>query len=299
MLELAPTGCSNRYQRAFAGDSFNTAVYLARAGIPTSYLTRLGDDRASLEVLRFMQAEGIDSSLVEIAEGRNIGLYLIENDDHGERTFTYYRDSSPARELFDEPRVLDGSALEADVFYFTGITLAVTRSGQDNLLRLLAALRKAGDQIIFDPNYRPRLWDDVAQARDCCMAVLPYCDLILPTQEDDLALWAMASADQSIDFYRRHGVGEVVVKGPELRVQAWSRTGSATRQAEAIAAVDTTGAGDAFNAGYLASRLAGVGLEQSLAAAQQLAARVVRHHGAILPLQEAETPPTGDTGEGC
>jgi 2-dehydro-3-deoxygluconokinase len=295
MLELAPTGCGNSYQRAFAGDSFNTAVYLARAAIPTTYLTRLGDDKASAEALQFMQAEGIDSSLIEIAEGCNIGLYLIDNDDSGERTFTYYRDSSPARRLFDEPRALTASVLGADVFYFTGITLAVTRSGRKNLLRLLAALKETGCQIIFDPNYRPRLWDDVAQARSCCLAVLRHCDLILPTQEDDLALWAIGDADQSIDFYRQLGASEVVVKGAERTVQAWTSSGRATRKAEAIAAVDTTGAGDAFNAGYLASRLAGVNLEPSLAAAQQLAARVVQHHGAILPRQES--PPGENTGE--
>ena len=133
MLELAPTGCKHRYQRAFAGDSFNTAVYLARAGIPTRFLTRLGDDAGSTGALQVMHEEGIGSALIERDQGANIGLYLIANDESGERTFTYYRDSSPARRLFDAP-----IPLEADVFYLTGITLAVTRSGRDNLLNLLS-----------------------------------------------------------------------------------------------------------------------------------------------------------------
>ena len=279
MLEFAPTGCENHYQRAYAGDSFNTAVYLARAGIPTRYLTRLGDDEASARAIRVMQAEGIDSTLIERDRGGRIGLYLIDNDETGERTFTYYRDSSPARKLFDEP-----VTLQADVFYFTGITVAVTRSGLANLLELLADLQALDCQISFDPNYRPGLWADLEQARSTCSAVLPYCDLVLPTQDDDLALWGLTSADESIDFYRDLGASEVVVKGRDLEVAAWSGQGTARRKAEATAAVDTTGAGDAFNAGYLASRLTGAGLEQALANAQQLAGQVVRHHGAIVPL---------------
>ncbi len=285
MLELAPVGCGERYQRAFAGDSFNTAVYLARAGMPVRYLTRLGDDAGSREVLELMREEGIDSNLVAEDAGCNIGLYLIANDQSGERTFTYYRDSSPARRLFDLPL-----ALPADVFYFTGITLAVTRTGQANLLALLEALKAAGAQVVFDPNYRPVLWDDPQQARDSLIAVLPFCDLLLPTQGDDLALWGAATAADSISFYSGYGASEVVVKGENLEVVAWTAERSARQRADAVAAVDTTGAGDAFNAGYLASRLSGADLEPALQAAQALAAEVVRHHGALIPRAEAELP---------
>ncbi len=272
-------GVGATYQRAFAGDSFNTAVYLARSGIRTRYLTRLGDDAGSEGALQRMMAEQIDASLIDRAPGRCIGLYLIDNDAEGERTFTYYRESSPARQLFDAPL-----KLRASVFYFTGITLAITRSGHANLVALLASLRAADCQIAFDPNYRALLWESLAQARSCCMAVLPYCDVVLPTLGDDQALWGHESVTSSIDFYRGLGATEVVVKGEDLQVEAWSGSSHAKRKAEPVAAVDTTGAGDAFNAAYLASRLQGADLEASLAAAQGLAAEVVQHRGAIIPV---------------
>jgi len=280
MVELAPAGSAGRYQRAYAGDSFNTAVYLARAGIHTRYLTRLGDDAGSAGALRLMREEQIDVSLVSRDAGRSIGLYLIDNDETGERTFTYYRDSSPARQMFDVP-----IECQARVFYFTGITLAVTRTGQANLITLLASLQASGCQVVFDPNYRSQLWADPDQAGSACLSVLPYCDMVLPTQGDDLALWGFRTAQESIQFYRRHGASEVVVKGDDLQVEVWSPAGCARRKAERVTAVDTTGAGDAFNAAYLASRLKVRDLEQSLAAAQQLAAEVVMHHGAIIPLR--------------
>ena len=207
-MEFAPAGSGRSYQRAFAGDSFNTAVYLARAAQSVRYLTRLGDDDSSTGALRMMTEEGIDPSLVQRQADGNMGLYLIENDDSGERSFTYYRDGSPARRLFDQPL-----KLSADVFYFTGITLAVTRSGRENLIRLLADLQQAGCWLVFDPNYRPRLWDGVAQAQAACADVLPFCNLVLPTLADDQALWGLGEAMESVVFYREHGAAEVVVKG--------------------------------------------------------------------------------------
>ena len=278
MLEFAPGGASELYQRSFAGDSFNTAVYMARAGLPTRYLTRLGDDTASMEIVAYMQAQGIDTSLVSHTPGRNPGLYLISNDSSGERTFSYYRDSSPARETFDEP--ID---LQADVFYFTGITLAVTRSGLVNLVELLRTLQAGATRIVFDPNYRPTLWKDPAQARSHYEAVLGHCQTVLPTLGDDRMIWGVDSAQESVDFYRARGAQEIVVKGDDYSAHAWSQDDQAKRKADPVPAADTTGAGDAFNAGYLACRLQGHNMASSLAAAQALAARVVQHRGAILP----------------
>lgn len=279
MLEMAATGQDSLYLRGVAGDSFNTAVYLARAGLAVSYLTRLGDDTGSDDILQRMTVEGLDTSAVTRCPNRLPGLYLIDNDAGGERSFSYWRDHAPARELFATlPEVP-----ECDAFYFTGITLAVTRMGFENLLLLLQELSKRGTRIIFDPNYRPRLWDDKAQAQEHCRHVIPLCDTVLPTLEDEHELWGMASASDCQAFYRDQGVDEIVVKGDHLTTLALYDGEALELQAAAVAAVDTTGAGDAYNAGYLATRLTGGTLEAAVKHAQQLAATVVQHRGAILP----------------
>lgn len=283
MLEMAALGEGGLYQCGIAGDTYNTAVYLARAGLDVSYLTRLGDDAHSDEIVNAMKRDGIDTGAVERVPGRQPGLYLIDNDASGERYFSYWRGEAPVRELFTNAPRLHAP----DAFYFTGITLAVTRGHSANFLDLLGQLRDRGTRIAFDPNYRAHLWDGPEQARAMVRAVLPLVDIALPTLEDETALWGIDDVEACAGHFAEHGVQEVVIKGPALNCLVYEGPVlRAQRQAEPVPAIDTTGAGDAFNAGYLALRLPGGSAAQALDNAQQLAARVVQHRGAILPRGE-------------
>ncbi len=279
MIELASSDTPGQFALGFAGDSFNTAIYLARAGLDVGYLTRLGDDALSKRIVATLTSEGVDTDPVQFIQGRQPGLYLIDNDDSGERQFSYWRGEAPVRQLFDEPVALS----DADVFYLTGITLAVTRSGHTNMLQLLDDLSSRGSRIVFDPNYRPRLWDDIDQARAHTEAVLPYCHTVLPTLEDERALWNVQDIDACHALYTSHGVEELVIKGDDLTTHTFAAGEVHVQKAQPVNAVDTTGAGDSFNAGYLAARLKGAAPTDAVTQAQQLAANVVQHRGAILP----------------
>lgn len=278
MIEMAPAGEHGLYRRGVAGDTFNTAVYLARLGCAVSYLTRLGDDPCSRDILARLGSEAIDDRLVRQVDGRQPGLYLIDNDTAGERRFTYWRDHSPARDTFDTVPEIGG----VNAFYFSGITLAVCRSGLDNLVALLEKLRGDGCHIAFDPNYRPALWNDPEEAHDYYRAVLPLCDTVLPTLEDETRLWGIGLVADCAVFYRELGAREVVIKAPDLQVHGFCDDRAVVVAAQPVAAVDTTGAGDAFNAGFLAARLQGSGLQEAITAGQSLAGRVVRYRGAII-----------------
>jgi 2-dehydro-3-deoxygluconokinase len=267
------------YQLGAAGDSFNTAVYLARQGVSVDYLTCLGEDRVSLLILQRIADEGIGSGRIRILSGRNAGLYLVDNDPDGERHFTYWRENSAARSLFEQPADLGGIG----AFYFTGITLAVVQENMDGFLRGLSRLKEDACDILFDPNYRPALWSTTEAAREAVRRVLPYCDTVLPTLEDEALLWSIDEVKACWDFYAGQGVSEIVVKAPDLTAHAWTGKTHVTRAAARVEPLDTTGAGDAFNAGYLAVRLGGGTAEEALERAQALAARVVRNQGAILP----------------
>lgn len=284
MIEMAASDGSAGYQQGLAGDSFNTAIYLARAGLAVDYLSCLGDDRFSDAIIEQLQLESIGSEHIRRFAGRQPGLYLIQNDASGERQFSYWRDHSPARQLFELPMTLQ----DWDVFYFTGVTLAVTRSGLDNLLALLAQLSARGCKIVFDPNYRPQLWQSREQAQQHYRAVLPYCSIVLPTLEDEQALWDINTVEQCRQWYMDLGVEELVIKAPQLCCHVFSDGQHIERQAQAVTAVDTTGAGDAFNAGYLAARFSGSAIEPAIILAQQLAARVVQHRGAVLDRNQTD-----------
>jgi 2-dehydro-3-deoxygluconokinase len=293
MVELAGEARAGIYRQGLGGDTFNTAVYMARAGLEVDYITRLGDDRFSESILALLQCEGIGTANIARIAGRQPGLYLIDNDTNGERHFRYWREHSPARELFDRPLNVG----DCQVFYFTGITLAVTRSGAAGLQALLAQLREQNTRVVFDPNYRPHLWDTKSQAQEHYRQVLPYCDTVLPTLDDESALWDIATAADCARMYRDFGATEIVIKTPDLSAHVFSDGQQVQRQAQAVAAVDTTGAGDSFNAAYLAARLRGASFALALAAAQQLAADVVQHRGALLPRPASRTSQTSQTSQ--
>ena len=166
MVELSDAGAGS-FCRAFGGDTLNTALYLARLGVETSYVTALGDDPLSGIMLDAWSAEGINIDEVVRLPGRLPGLYMIERDTLGERSFLYWRDRAPAREFFD---LVDDLALERlahfDWLYLSGITLSLySDRGRARLIELLTKARRNGGLVAFDGNYRPRGWSDAAAAR--------------------------------------------------------------------------------------------------------------------------------------
>lgn len=287
MVELA-RGADGRFSLGFGGDTFNTAVYLARSGIGVGYATALGDEAFSRSILDLGTAEGVDMGLVLQVRGRSPGLYLVTPDEKGERVFHYWREAAPARLLFE----IEGwqNAAEAMVtapaVYFSGITLSLySNLGLGRFLATLELAREKRGLSVFDGNFRPRGWDgDIVRARTVFAEALKRASLVLPTFEDEVALWGDASPAATIARITTYGVSEVVVKngaGGAL-VHAEGRTFEVPVERE-IAPVDTTGAGDSFNAGYLAARLEGAAPEVAALAGHRLAAEVIRHRGAIVP----------------
>ena len=287
MVELT-RGPDGRYSLAYGGDTFNTAVYLARAGVPVVYATALGDDPYSDAALALAAAEGVTSDLVVRVPGRMPGLYLVETDSNGERQFYYWRDNSPARELFelaDWARIAE-RLLAAGLIYFSGITLSLySNIGLGRFLAVLEMARDKGVKVAFDGNYRPRGWKgDVARARTVFVEALKRVDIALPTFEDEAILWGDPSPEATVARLQAFGIGEIVVKnGSNGALVAVKETRELVPVPEIVAPVDTTAAGDSFNAGYLAARLAGEQPAAAAAQAHRLAAEKIRHRGAIMP----------------
>jgi 2-dehydro-3-deoxygluconokinase len=287
MVELARHN-DGRYGLAYGGDTFNTAVYLARAGVPVAYATALGDDAYSDGAAALAAAEGVGCDLVLRVPGRTLGLYLIDTDPAGERRFTYWRELSPARELFelaDWARVAE-SLLTAELIYFSGITLSLySNTGLGRFLAVLEMAREKGVKVAFDGNYRPRGWKgDIARTRTVFMEALKRVDLALPSYDDETVLWGDASPDATVDRLQAFGVAEMVVKnGPNSALVAGKNGRESVPVPEVVVPVDTTAAGDSFNAAYLAARLAGTAPAAAVTQAHRVAGEKIRHRGAIMP----------------
>jgi 2-dehydro-3-deoxygluconokinase len=288
MVEVSLTG-SDSAVIGYAGDVFNTAVYLRRLGTPVSFATALGDgDPFSTAILDLMAAEGVGAELVTRAPGRLPGLYAIQRDAHGERSFFFWREQAPVRQFFD---VADLDAViaamrQADLVYVTGIPLAVIgEAGRARLMAILADLKARGVNIAFDTNYRPSLWPSRETALAAMEAVIPYCRLVSASGQDVEALTLRPLDEVAAGWARL--CPEVIARAEDRTVAVYI-DGEARRlpAPPPVKAVDTTGAGDSFNAGYLSCWLRGEPPERCVAAGRAVAARVVQHLGAIIPSAE-------------
>jgi len=288
MIELSAAG-DRLWRQDFAGDTYNTAVYLARLLAPehaeVGYLTALGDDPISDEMLARWRDEGIDTQAVQRLPGRLPGLYVIRTDSRGERQFFYWRDRAAARSLMDDRTAIERALASSGLVYLSGITLAIlSDDARSALLESLRDARQRQCQIAFDPNYRPRLWPDPQAARAVFAEAMSLATTAMPTFPDEQALFGDPTPEHTAARLAAWGVGEIVVK--DGSDPCWVRCGDETTTVEAPPAariVDTTGAGDSFNAGYIAARLRRHQPAAAAAIAHRLAGAVIAHPGAVIP----------------
>ncbi|MEO3432008.1 sugar kinase [Inquilinus sp. CAU 1745] len=278
----------------FGGDTLNVAAYLARLGASVDYATALGDDPYSDAMMAGWAEEGIGTGLVRRLAGRVPGLYTIRTDKKGERSFHYWRDSSPARELFDLPDAENLAVALAGygLIYLSGISLSLYgRAGRERLFGALDRAREGGSLVAFDSNYRPRGWDSADEARAVFAEMARRTDIALPTLDDEAALHGDADAASCARRLREAGIAEVVVKhGPG---GCWIDGPDGAFEAPVpvkVDPVDTTAAGDSFNAGYLSGRALGADQRASALRGHWIAAAVIAHRGAIIPRSAMPDP---------
>lgn len=290
MVEMAPTG-EGTYRLGFAGDTLNTAWYARRIlpeGWDVSYLTGVGRDSVSEEMLAFFKHAGIRTDFVQRDDDRTVGLYIIQLND-GERSFSYWRSDSAARQLARDRARLDSALAAADVVYFSGITLGILPQEQrEGFLAAVRVAREKGAAIAFDPNLRPRLWDTVETMCATIMAAAAVSDIVLPSFEDEATYFGDAGPAETVKRYSEAGASLVIVKNGSGEVH-WETDGAArTFEVPPVTeVVDTTAAGDSFNAAFLVSHLQGADLETSVAAGARLAAKVIARRGALVELPKA------------
>ncbi|WP_336818919.1 sugar kinase [Cedecea sp. MMO-103] len=293
MIELSQSGA--QLHRGFGGDTLNTSVYLARqvseGALEVHYVTALGEDSFSQQMLDTWQREHLHTALIQRLEHRLPGLYYIETDSHGERTFYYWRNEAAARFWLESERSGEICAELArfDYLYLSGISLAIlNNASREKLFAMLKQARSNGCKVIFDNNYRPRLWTSPEETQRVYRQMLACTDIAFLTLDDEDALWGVVPAEEVIRRTHAAGVEEVVIKrGAESCLVSVSGEDLLDVPALRLAKekiVDTTAAGDSFSAGYLAVRLTGGTAEEAAKRGHLTAGTVIQYRGAIIPL---------------
>ena len=290
MVERFEDECGDALLR-FAGDTFNTAVYMAREATDWEihFLTAVGQDETSEAMLQAMRLECLHVDNILKRPDKTVGHYTIFTDGHGERSFTYQRQQSAARTLFDDPGSTEEllNRVDPDLIYLTGISLAILP--EPARVQLLNALSTCGSAVAFDPNYRPSLWEDRFKALHWIQSFAEISSFLLTSVEDDRQLLGLESPEQSRTYWSRVTTGELIIKNGVHPVMIVPQTDKKLTEAISVPViaetqpVDTTGAGDAFNGAYLIKRMMGTDPTASATAAVKLCSSVVMCRGALLP----------------
>jgi 2-dehydro-3-deoxygluconokinase len=271
------------YDSGFAGDAFNTLFYASRLGLRTGFISAVGDDRFSSMITDGIEREGIDTSHLIRMKGKNNGLYVIETDERGEYSFDYWRENSAATETLlrsDLDDLVEYCAMSR-YFLFTGITLAVMK-GADRLETLLRRIN-GRTTIVFDTNYRDRLWSSPEAFKERMEDVMQFVDVFLPSMSDLETLYPDEDLEELLSRFVAGGTRTIAMT-------AGASGGAIFRNGELDMmpladqipdVVDATGAGDAFNAGFIAGIVHGESAEDAYALGQRVAGWVLQIHGAI------------------
>lgn len=280
--------------RHFGGDTLNTAVYLSRLlsgqDVSIHYVTALGTDSFSQEMLDSWQDEHIQTNLVQRLNDKMPGLYSIVTDEQGERSFYYWRNDAAAKFWLKADRTdeIVAQIVNFDYVYLSGISIAILDA--ESILKLLDLLKKVklnGGKVIFDNNFRARLWSSLDLARSVYRDILSYTDIAFLTLDDEDLLWGKMPYQQVIERTKKLGVSEVIIKRGCDSCIIDSVAGFFEVPANVIAkekVIDTTAAGDSFSAGYLAARLSGQDPTKSALQGHLVAGTVIQHRGAIIPV---------------
>ncbi|WP_309107339.1 sugar kinase [Arthrobacter sp.] len=264
-----------------AGAESNVAIALARLGHNVQWAGRIGDDAGGELIRRTLRAESVGQDHVITDVHRQTGILIFEQRLPDLNRVGYFRQNSAAS-MIGIDDLSAALSMGPRILHITGITSALSRTAEEAVLQAVSAADVAGATVVFDVNYRAKLWNREL-AGDTLRRLLPFVDVVIGSP-DELTLVSDSSSagDDSSDAAKAlisSGVREVVVKLGADGARLYDESGAVYSPAREINAVDSVGAGDAFTAGYISGMLTSRTAEERLFLANTLGAFAVASKG--------------------
>ncbi|MEI4769519.1 sugar kinase [Psychrobacillus sp. FJAT-51614] len=243
------------FARKVGGAELNFAIGCARLGLNTKWISRLGGDEFGKVIYNFARGEGIDVSHVKLVDGYPTSLNFKEIREDGSGKTFYYRYQSPI--LTMEPTDITLKMLEGiDLIHITGVFLAIDPKNLVITKQLLKLAKQKDIPVSFDPNIRLKLWS-IEQAISTYKEIFPYVDILL-TGLDEIDMIIGNSTEQSlVEFAKSYAISQLVVKDGGNGSKVYTNDTWYAKEAFSVNPIDTVGAGDGFDAGYIYSHLHG------------------------------------------
>ncbi len=289
LFELSAAGSGrlrdvSRYEVGWGGDVSNFAVAACRLGGTAGIVTRIGDDEFGASFLSMWAAEGVDVRHVRTTRDGFTGVYFISRDEDGVHGFTYLRKGSAASRLRPGDVPLD-AIRQCDAFHASGITQAISNSACDATFRAIGEARAAGVLVSYDPNVRLALWSE-ARCRATVLHTLTMADIALPSLEDARLVTGLHDPRAICELILSMGPGTVALKlGAEgSMVASLPDAAPVLVSGFRVSTVDSSGAGDTYDAAFVLSQLEGATIEESARLANAASALTTTGAGCVIPI---------------
>ena len=276
------------YNQSFAGDTLNFCNYLDKKKLNAFFLSAIGKSEINQSLLDFVKSKNISTKYIKQINQFEVGLYLIKNKDNGEKQFFYWRDESAAKHYFNNIDFLNlyKELKNFDYIYFSGITLSIIHiSKLNNFIKLLRLLKSKKIKIVFDFNIRPTRWNK-KNLNNFLDSVLKFVDICFLSGED-MNYWKnknnIKSYEQIVRKYKiKHSIFR---KNAKFTYVFLNKTRYVFRNKLLKKVVDTSGAGDGFNAAYLSNFIVNNDPVLALKAGSSLGSKIVMKKGAIVDVK--------------
>ena len=283
MITMVPTSkgplrFSNTFERKIGGAELNFAIGCSRLGLKVGWISKLGNDEFGKHIRYCARGEGVDTSEVELVDGFTTSVYFREILADGSGRSYYYRNNSPTLTMKEED-LKESYFQKSRLLHITGVYPSISNQNAKIILKAVKTAKKNGLLVSFDPNIRLKMWSK-EEARDYIKQLLPHVDILLTGEEEAEIILGKESLENYFSKFHDYGISKVVIKQGAAGCQ-----GSDGKQIyscpsiKARAVVDTVGAGDGFDAGFISRVLKDSSFEKALYFANAVGSLVVSVNG--------------------